>query len=125
MLLKPKYAKPYTLVLATISVISIYYFIQCQLNLKEFEIHPAIVAYFVIKSFLIFANFIQPYKSFHFNPVIFRALLNLGTGIILAFLYLQLYNDHLLILTDCGLCLITVFSLMKMHQNRNERQHYI
>ncbi len=125
MLIKPKYAKPYVFVLLTISVISIYYLVQHQIQSTEFEMHPAIAAYFIIKSFLIFANFIQPYKSFHFNPVIYRALFNLGIGIILAFLYLQLYHDHLLILTDCGLCLITVFSLMKMHQNRNERQHYI
>ena len=124
MSIKNSYIKSYCLILSTITGISIYYFVNHQLAIKE-EIQPAILAYFVIKSFLIFANFTRAIKKFNFNPIIFRALFNLGIGLLLAFLYLQLYKDSILILIDCALCLTTVFSLMKMHQNRNERQNYI
>lgn len=122
--IKNSYIKSYCIILAAISFISIYYFVHHQLVIKD-DIQPAILAYFIIKSFLIFANFTRAFKAFHFNPIIFRALFNLGIGLLLAFLYLQLYNDSILILTDCGLSLITVFSLMKMHQNKNEKQNYI
>lgn len=118
------YIKSYSFILITISIISIYYFVNHQMTIKS-EIQPAIIAYLIIKSFLIFANFTRVLKSFYFNPIIFKALLNLGIGLLLAFLYLQLYKDSLLILTDCGLGLITVFTLMKMHQSKNEEQNYI
>lgn len=121
---KNPYIKSYCFILALISSISIYYFVNHQLAIKD-EMQPAIIVYFVIKSFLIFANFTRVFKAFRFNPILFRTLFNLGIGLLLAFLYLQLYRDSLLILTDCGLCLITVFSLMKMHQNKNEKQNYI
>jgi len=119
------YLVPYSILLFAITIFSMILFFQHKLSIEEEEIHPEIFAYFLIKAFLIFANWVQPFKYFYFNPVLFRALINLGIGILLAFLYLKLYHIDSLIFIDCGLCLLTIFSLMKMHQNKNARQNYI
>ncbi|MBS7332226.1 hypothetical protein [Faecalibacter bovis] len=117
------YLVPYSIVLTFISIFSVVIFFQHKLTVEE-DIHPAIITYFLIKAFLIFANWVQPFKYFNFNPILFKALINLGIAILLAFLYLKLYQVDSLIFIDCGLCLITVFSLMKMQQRKNAAQNY-
>lgn len=122
---KPRFKLAYITYLLVIAVVSLYYYINHQSNLNASEIHPAITAYFICKGFLIFGNLTLPFKQFHYNKIIYHVLQNLGIGIIMAFLYLRLYDDQFLILLDCGLCLITLFSLMKMHQNKNARSNYL
>ncbi len=119
------YLVPYSILLFFITAFSLVLLYQHQLSIKEDDIHPAIFAYFLIKAFLIFANWVQPFKGFYFNPILFRFLIQLGIGFLFAFLYLKLYYVDSLIFIDCGLCLITIFSLMKMHQNKNDSKNYL
>ena len=118
------YLVPYSILLSFITIFTGIIFFQHNQPFEE-DIHSAIIAYILIKAFLIFANWVQPFKYFYFNPILFKALTNLGIGILLAFLYLKLYRVDSLIFIDCGLCLITLFSLMKMHQHRNATQNHI
>lgn len=118
MQIRKPYAVPYTLFLVLIVIGTVYIFIPYYQSQQDI-IHPAVFAYLTIKGFLVFGNFTLPFKYFNYNPIIFKTLINLGFGVLLAFLYLQLYNEPLLTILDCGLSLITVFSLMKMHQSKN------
>jgi hypothetical protein len=116
---------PYFAILIFISIISIYYYITHLQIISSETINPIVATYFVIKAFLIFANSTLPLKFFRFNPIIYRTILSLMIGLIFVFIKLDLFFDPILILIDCALCLISVFSLLKMHQNKNAKPNYL
>ncbi len=122
--LKKPFIVPYFTYLSVIAILSFYYYITHLQTISGNTIQPVIATYFTIKAFLIFANCTLPFKYFKYNPVIYRSILWLMTGLILTFIQLDLFFDPILILIDCALCLISVFSLLKMHRNKNAKPNY-
>ena len=122
MLFQKPYAKHYTLILLSIFAFNYYVFITLEESIQD-DIKNIVYAYFIGKFFLIIANFSLPFKFFHYNKIIFDSIIAMVIGLLIFFSFLNLYENPLFVLADCALCLLSVFSLLKMHHYKNARKN--
>lgn len=118
------YVNVYKLLVVVIFALNLYFYLE-----SESQFHDAfatiIYSYFAIKVFLLIGNLSLPFKYFHYNKIIFQSLIGLLLGLLTFFTFLKLYDNAIMVILDCALCLLSVFSLMKMHQNKNDSKNYL
>ena len=118
------YTKAYCFLLILILIVNLIFYYLIHNTISQ-ELMVIANSYLIGKGFLIFANITLPFKYFHYNRIIFQTIISLILGLMIFFLFLRNHQNIFLILIDCGLCLISVFSLMKMHKNRNARKNIL
>lgn len=118
------YIKSYFLITFFIFSLNLYVFLTYNDQVSEDMIHM-FNAYFIGKAFILIANLSLPFKSFHYNRIIFETIIGLIIGLLIFFLFMKLYQESMLVILDCGLCLLSVFSLMKMHHTKNARANHL
>lgn len=118
------YSNAYKLIVVVLFALNFYFYLESESQFHA-EYSTIIYSYFSIKIFLLIGNLSLPFKYFHYNKIIFQSLIGLTFGLLIFFSLLELYNNAIMVILDCALCLLSVFSLMKMHQNRNASKNNI
>ena len=118
------YSNAYKLIVVVLFALNFYFYLESESQFHA-EYSTFIYSYFSIKIFLLIGNLSLPFKYFHYNKIIFQSLIGLTFGLLIFFSLLELYNNAIMVILDCALCLLSVFSLMKMHQNRNASKNNI